>query len=164
MIKFFGIEIEKKTDFLAFAAFLISVTGIIYQVIVFFRGADVNLIPPEQVVLRTYSYYDEEEKYLAFIVPLAYVNTGHLGYNAIIKKEKIKFIIKGNEYEHQWQYFIFTHPEKTNLLSENKEPAHPFALMAGGAKAHETFFVAYPQPCPEKLSCDPNKNFLKLTT
>jgi hypothetical protein len=50
-VKFLGIEIERKTDVLAMAAFLISTGSIIGQVALLLRGADVILDGPRQIVL-----------------------------------------------------------------------------------------------------------------
>jgi hypothetical protein len=146
----------------AVAALLLSLSGIIYQIFTVIQGADVELIPPEQVVLKVESF--NNEKYLNFIIPIAYLNTGNTGNNAIIKNEEIDIHLDNKgKYSHKWIYFVFTYSEKDELKEEDRKPAHSFVVNAGEAKAHETVFVAYPEYFVDKSS-NPNKNFLKLIT
>jgi|GEM_PF-6941364 len=50
-LKVFGIlEIGRKTDILAFAAFFLSISSLVYQTVGFIRGPDVALIGPRQVI------------------------------------------------------------------------------------------------------------------
>jgi hypothetical protein len=57
-MKFLGIEIERKTDILAMAAFLISIGSIIGQLALLIRGAEIVLDGPRQVVLLFDEGYD----------------------------------------------------------------------------------------------------------
>ncbi len=93
-IKLLGIEIDRKTDILALAAFLISVSTIIYTISIFIQGHKVNLIPPETIMLKKETYETDGEPYIAVIATMAYVNSSKGGFNVVIKKEKVSFKIK----------------------------------------------------------------------
>ena len=149
-IRIFGLhilDIERKTDILAFAAFIISLGGVIYQVTDFFRGAKVTLIPPEQLLIRTMKY-DNENRYIVFSLPIAYVNSGGTGHNAVIKKELISVKLAGQDYSHSWQLFINTWSEGKKLVfDKQKKGANAFVLNAGSAVAHETEYAPRKEKC-----------------
>jgi hypothetical protein len=45
------LEISRRTDILALAAFLLSLSGVIYQGSMFVRGPVVTLYPPQHVLI-----------------------------------------------------------------------------------------------------------------
>ncbi len=161
-IKFFGIEIERRTDILALAAFIISISGLLYQITVFVQGPRVHLIPPEQITLTTYSYGNNGNKHITLIANMTYVNSGQEGHNAVIQKEKVSFEIGNQTYEFVWQYFVDITSEGKRLDRKVIKSAQPFSLNAGSAESHETHFFPRSTPHSDKTQGISDNNFLPL--
>ncbi|OQZ01483.1 MAG: hypothetical protein B6D35_03305 [Candidatus Brocadia sp. UTAMX2] len=163
-IKFLGIEIERKTDILALAAFIISISGLLYQITVFLQGPRVHLISPEQITLTTYSYGNDSNKYVSIIANMTYVNSGQEGHNAVIQKEKVSFEIGSQTYEFAWQKFVDVTSEENRLDIKFIKSANPFSLSAGSAESHETQFFPRSRSHSDKTQGASDKNFLPLNT
>jgi hypothetical protein len=160
--KFPFLEIERKTDLLAFAALLIALSSVIYQIHGFFKGPDVKMFPPEQVFIKAFSYYQGAGFYVRFGARLAYVNEGRLGYNDVLRKESMFFSLGGKEYEQTWQAFESFDLKENELISHHISNAHPIPINAGSAVSHETYFAPWPVRCPKAVQkCDKWKNYLK---
>lgn len=138
-IRVFGIQIERKTDILAFAAFLISLLGVATQAAFFVRGADVELFVTEQVLLMGDKIRDE--KYARIAARMTYVNRGQVGYNDILRQELVRFKIGNTEYEHYWQDYTSSKEEGGKLSMNIRGDALPVAINAGSSESHETFFA-----------------------
>ncbi|WP_135077873.1 hypothetical protein [Terasakiella sp. SH-1] len=162
MRKFPYIEIDLKTDILAFAAFVMALGGVLVQGYHFVRGAQVTLFPPEQVIMIFYQYHPKDEKrYLRLGARVAYTNDGETGHNAVVEKETISFELDGVRYEQQWQsVHKFTGTEasvKTEYISEAK----PEPIQAGNAISREIYFAPHSIRCTQKQpDCNVEKNYL----
>lgn len=154
-MKFLGIEIERKTDILAMAAFLISTGSIIGQVALLLRGADVILDGPRQIVL----FFGERmgsKNYLNAISTGIYVNRGTPGYDDILKSEKLHLRLNKQEIQLRAQHSVESTREGDKLVFQRKTPWKPARIGAGDFVSHETPYVPYPYRDPS----DPNKDFL----
>ena len=143
-VKICGLEIDKKTDILSFAAFLLALAGILYQVYGFFQGPQVILFPPEQIAISTFKIVPTGKEYVRFIVPMSYVNRAQPGYNAVIKRERIAFFIGSQSYVHKWQEFgSSTSDKQGNFEFSKKSDAQPLTINAGSSENHETYFAPF---------------------
>lgn len=176
-MKFFGIlEIENKTDILAFTAFLISLISIGYTIKSFVQGASINLFQPTSLIVAASSFEEEGERYIVSIARFAYANKGDKGYSAMIMDEKIRFKIRSSESDkdeeklitQDWHAFVATTTKEGvfNLSSEIepvfKSEAAPFVLPGGDSESHETFFASRPIFCKTDQACDEGRNYVKL--
>lgn len=150
-IRILGIEIVTKTDILAFTAFLLSLSGIAYQLILFFRGPEVTLAKPRQVTIYMHPAHDSNKRYFTIISTLAYVNSGQSGNNAVVMQESVSFSLGGKQFEYTWHQFVtlsFVNPLETKKEDSRKiefinpQTAAPFVVPGGGAASHETWFAA----------------------
>ncbi len=139
------IEFDRKTDILAFAAFLLGLGGIVSQLSGYLRGPDVELFAPHQVLF----HYEERQRgkpLIRFGAILAYTNSGQTGYNTTVRRELLKYSIDGKEFYQVWQKFVETDvrymkgKETGTLEIQMKSVASPFPLNAGGSSSHETYF------------------------
>lgn len=153
-VPWLGFEIERRTDFLALAAFSIAMITAGYQLIGFVRGFDVVIFQPEQVAI-VFEDYGGEESFVRIHARMAYVNRGQPGYNAAIAKEVVSFELGGRPYEQVWQDFQDFASENGELIKSEKKAARPTPIAAGSAISHETYFAAHPNRCdPTAAACD----------
>jgi hypothetical protein len=152
--KLCGLEVERKTDILALTAFLLSFAGIAAQAYFFFRGADTHLFAPEQVLIVGQDYPDGR-RFLRLSAPMVYVNRGQSGYNDIVKRETVAFVLDGHPRELQWQEFVASSADGTKILMNKKSDALPLAIAGGATEAHETYFAPRTAKGP-----DPAANFI----
>lgn len=163
---FLGLRVGRKTEIIALVAFVLSVSGVLWQVFNFARGAVVLLFPSDQVVLTSVNKlgrnYPGQDNNLAMIANMAYSNEGDVGHNAIIRREFITFSVAGHDFEHRWYEFGSSDQKDGKLEFDRKGEARPFPVNAGSAESHETLFTAWEIECGEAdKSCNPRGNFVK---
>ena len=144
-MKLFGVEIERKTDILAAAAFLMSLLGIVGQVALFLRGPDIQLFTPEQILIKGHENPDGNI-YLRVSALMVYRNAGSPGYHDTIKKEYVSFKLGDDKYKLIWDEFIDSYPDeidKNKLIINRKSEAIPVQINAGMVETHETFFAPW---------------------
>jgi len=146
-----GLEIERKTNIIALAAFFLALGGVLFQTIAYFRGPVVHLFPPDQVVLRAQVYPRDNQKHMTLIARLAYVNTGQPGYNGTLRRETVRLRLDTQEHEWVWYRFLSTDAKGTELQRVDKGEAKPLPVTAGSSESHETEFV------PRRMRCQPNQ-------
>ena len=140
-IKLVFFEIERKTDILAFAAFLLALSSIIYQGIGKFIGPNIELLPVRQIILVARPIPDSHKKSVSYVATMAYVNTGQVGCNDAIVRERLQFQLNSQEepYMADWHKFV-SFNETRDFIAEGKSVG-AFVVNAGSAEAHETWFA-----------------------
>lgn len=164
--RFLGLEIGRKTEILALAAFLLSVSGVVWQVNNYMRGAVIRLFPSEQVTLSSSRYlgrdYPGEPDQLRLIATLSYVNEGDAGQNGTIRGERIRFAFGGRTYEHRGYQFVSSDVENGKPVARREGEARPFPVTAGSSLSHETLFTPWEVECPPQANdCKPALEFLE---
>jgi hypothetical protein len=163
---FLGLRVDRKTEIIALSAFALSISGILWQVANFARGAVVRLFPSDQIVIASTNAlgrsYSGSENLLALIATMSYVNEGDVGHNAVVRKERIEFLIGGDrKAEHQWYEFVSSDVKDEKLEIKKEGDARPFSVNAGSATSHETLFAAWEIFCNTgQSSCVPTANFV----
>jgi hypothetical protein len=163
---FFGLRVGRKTEIIALVAFVLSVSGVLWQVFNFTRGAVVQLFPSDQIVVtavnRIGRNYSGQDNLLALIASMSYANDGEVGHNAIIRREYISLSFGGRQVEHRWYEFGSSDVQEANVFFKRESDARPFPVIAGSAASHETLFTAWEVDCDGKENnCDPATNFVK---
>lgn len=166
MLKLFGIQIERKTDILAFAAFLISLGSVFYQLQVYLEGPDVVAFPPNQILLTTAAHEkgqpdDPAGQYLRVIARMAYVNNGQAGFNAVILNEQVSFELEGRDIEMRSQKYVSTWSESTEFVIEVLGPVRPHSIAGGNTFANEVVFAPRSVQC-QQPGCDRAVNYVLL--
>jgi hypothetical protein len=142
-VKFLGIEVERKTDILAMAAFLISVGSIVGQVALLLRGAEVAVDGPRQVILFFESTLGSR-KYLNAISTQIYVNNGSPGYDDILKSESLTIGGSGKQIQLESQELVDSTRNGNKLVYRMRKAWKPEKIKAGDFVGNETLFVPYP--------------------
>ncbi|MBT3534188.1 MAG: hypothetical protein HN478_09935 [Rhodospirillaceae bacterium] len=155
-----GFEIEKRTDFLALAAFIIALLGALYQVFGFLKGADVKLFSPPQVLMLS-SANSAGEQVVQIHARMALVNSGEPGYHASVSSMNVRFQLGGKTYEQNWQLFQTYDNKQDVLVPHFVSDARPFPIKAGSADSHETLFAPHPIRCRDRDEiCNKWKNII----
>jgi hypothetical protein len=138
-LRIFHLELIRKTDILALAAFFISVGGLFYQIVQFIKKPEIVHFPPDQIVF----YFEENNdvKYLQVGAQSCYVNRGKGEKNAVLRRERLLFDLGGKSYELKWQDFLHYGSEGKELTKKDVQPAIPTVIKAGDGISHETHFA-----------------------
>jgi hypothetical protein len=163
---FLGLRIARKTEIIALVAFILSASGVIWQIIIYTRGAVVTLFPTDQIVLAATDKlgrnYSGEDSLLALIATMSYVNDGEAGQNAIIRREYISFALGASNIEHRWYEFGSSDVENIAQTFKRDSEARPFPVAASSATSHETLFAPWEIDCSAATTpCNAAKNFVK---
>jgi hypothetical protein len=159
-ISFLGLRIERKTDILAGTAFILAIISASFQTLSFFRGADVSLYSPDQIVIY-FDTYPNGDVVTRIAASMNYVNRGEPGYSGTIRRERVAFELKGAKYEQSWQAFERLDRKGTTLEFYRESDARPTPVPGSSAVSHSTVFAPQPVRCSNAdRGCDPFRNFL----
>jgi hypothetical protein len=158
-----GIEIERRTDFIALTAFVLALIGSLFQLYGFLKDFDVRLFPPELVTLII-DDIDQSRHLVRIDARMAYVNLGQPGYNATISREAVHFKINGINYSQVWQTFEQFGNLGYTLVRHYESDAKPIPVLAGSSVSHETYFMPNPIKCTKSNpDCNKWKNAIYLS-
>jgi hypothetical protein len=148
-MKVLGIEVEKKTDILAFTAFLLSIGSLLSQGFLLFRGSHVVLDGPKQITLffSDVGAKDDQRNVLNVISNQVYVNNGANGYNDILRSEELRISLQGLSLHLKAQHYVDSFRSKTDatkLQIDKIEAWKPVVIKSGYFEDTETWFVPYP--------------------
>jgi len=157
------ITIERTTDILAFAAFLISILALGPQLYGLIDFSDIKLYPPENVLIVGHNFTEKSGKFVRFAASLTFENTGNPRYSDAVQKEyaTMEIIgdkISGEKYDYIWDVIVLPKEKKGTLNEIDMIPegiSIPFKLKGGEILTHMTYFT----PCQMK-----RKNFIKWDT
>jgi hypothetical protein len=163
---FLGLQVARKTEIIALAAFSLSISTLLWQIVNYTVGPVVRLFPTDQIVITATDKlgrnYSGQDNLLALIATMAYVNGGDTGHNSVIRREYLDFSIGERRVQHRWYEFGSSDVQNGNLTFKRDSEAHPLAVNAGSAASHETLFAAWEIDCePTVKQCDPAGNFVK---
>ena len=147
-LRWFGLEIERKTNVISLVAFVLSAAGIASQAYFFLQGPRVGLQAPEQVVFYGDRAADGSSVYLKIAARMAYVNTGQPGFNDAIKRETASVQIGQRGLNFFWKKYTASDADGATFRLNPKGDALPVAVNAGSVEAHETSF----SPAPDSTS------------
>jgi hypothetical protein len=153
----FGVLISRKIDVVAFAALFLSVGAVLVQLSAFFRGAELTLLPPDQVFIVRDDNYSDGKSRARFGTTLIYVNRGEKGYSQIVRREVAYIKGAGKDREQGWDSFVTF----DGFKPQKPSPATPFAIDGGESKSHQTYFIPWPKHCPpSNTGCDVMENHI----
>jgi hypothetical protein len=141
----FGFVIERKIDFLAAAAFLLSLSAIIWQVWNWYQGAEISLFPPDQITIVSSSKaggrQPGEPLLVRFVVPVVYANQASQEYSASILREYINVVVGDCKLTQRWYQSVTVDLDNNGLVTTKKDDAVPFPVKGGSSISHETLFT-----------------------
>ena len=141
--KLFGILIERKTDVLAFAAFIISIGSLTAQFANLVRGPEIVLVGPKYVTLYSATASNNKD-YLRLVAGFTFLNKGSPGYDDILKYEKVSVVMDKHSINLSAKNYIETSNSAKNMIREYINDATPVALKSGAVTNHETEFIPLP--------------------
>lgn len=148
--------IERKIDIVALLGFLMALVGGLYQIWDMYKGPVVKLLPIEQISL--YKIQDGKAELFRIGARFSYINSGAMGYNEVITKERVEFKFNGRPYKMDWADFGEMDYENGKIIIKEKKDAQAIVVDAGNVKSHETQFASRAIRKPGE---NPYKNYLK---
>ena len=147
-VPIFDLLIERKTDILAFVAFLLAVGSVITQSYFFVQGSMVSLIPPNQVLLNFVPTRDpnDDRHFLRIAARMAYVNSGQKGSSSVIEREWVSFTLNQRTYnQHAHSETKISDFDYDNELEfDFVEVVGPQPIEGGSSFSREVYFAPYP--------------------
>lgn len=154
-MKILGIEIKKKTDILAFAAFIMSLGSLIIQFKYLIQGSKLVFESPKNVLIMTDANND-----IRLSAKLTYFNEGSPDYHAIVKSEEAHIEFPNKTIILTASSYIRSEENKENKDDKpkirKKSDADPVQVKSGDTVSHETYFVPFPTNTD-----NPDQNFIK---
>jgi len=147
-------------------ALVISLASLFWQVFNYLQGPSIRLIAPDQLMIgsseRVGFINRDGASYAHFILRMSYVNDGAAGYNATIRRERIKVKVgSSSDFEHRWHRFVTYDSSGSNVKVDKVSDAQPRPLVAGSSESHVTLFQPWPKTCPPAdKECDPLESYL----
>jgi hypothetical protein len=130
-----------------------------YTAYAWYRGPDLKLLPPEQVIIYGEHYKKGGPPYLRIISRMTYVNDGEPGYSGIVTREWARIYLdeKGKLpciYQ-RWHEYVNTRLDIENhtVKADKKDDSRPFVITAGSTESHEALFVPYTTGQSEARLC-----------
>ena len=154
---FLGLVVLRRTDLLAAAAFVLSISAVTYQLWQFVRGASPTLYAPDTL----YIFFD---KYANGVTAtriagqLSFTNSGDAGHNATIRDVSATVSTAKRSIEENWLSFAKVSRSGTELVFDINESAHPFVIDGGGASSYLVTFAPRVRDCSELMSKIANCN------
>lgn len=169
--KFLGIEIERRTDFIAFTALLLSLltaatatSSFLYGRMV---GARVQMGQHSRVAI-TGAALNTEEKYAHVIATLFFTNHGQIGYDAVIERitATLAFSADGSTYRQEWDRFAtFINDAGALVEYTSQGTAVPLQVPGRSALSRDIYFAPFEVRClPGQEKCQERQNFLEWKT
>lgn len=163
--KFLGIELERQTNLVAFAALLLSILAagipVSYFIYGSIKGAKVDLFSVDDRVLIKKEPMGDKD-YVAISETVAFWNSGEIGYDTAVKKVTITLKFSGKEYGLKWHEFVtFEKKENDQLKKGSAETAVPLQITAGNILSKDIYFAPFRKRCEdEKDNCNEWGNYL----
>jgi hypothetical protein len=142
-MKIIGIEIERKTDILAMAAFLISLSSLVGQAVLLLRGPVIVLDGPRQIIL----FFESDLSSRSFLNAIStqiYVNNGSAGFDDILKSETLFLSIAEKKIQLESQESVDSTRKGDKLVFRSRQAWKPAKIRAGDFISNETLYVPYP--------------------
>ena len=162
--------LSKAQGIAALIPITLGVLAFIWNVYNYLQGADVKLLPPDQMTIGSSASVNfplrGKGPYVHFISTMGYVNAGAAGYSSVVRRERIRVQVDGGKFfEHWWYHFVTSDsggPKGDELKVNKKEDARPFPIMAGSSQSHETLFQPWPYKCEDaEKKCNARKNYVE---
>ena len=159
-----GLLVERTTDVLATAAFVLAFGSVLFQVHSYFQGPEVNFLPPPQVLFHFEGVRGEDSsrKFLRIAARMAYANTGTPGHNAALLRESVSFAMKGVTRTLRWhsEVNLTDHDGDGKLEHRYVDGAQSRTINSGSTLSRDVYFVPFPVRCPKDRNCDRDQNFV----
>jgi hypothetical protein len=162
-------RIDYSVNILAAVSLVLSLGAIVWQVADYFRGAELRLILPDQIVIARsdeagYPNRGGGPAYVHIFGRMSYVNEGAVGYNATIRRERINIHVGTETVEHWWYQTVSADAKGVDggtLLISKRVDARPFPVPARNSVSHLVLFQPWPNACPiNSSSCTAQSSFL----
>ena len=162
-VPFVGLWIDRKSDFLALAAFVLALSGVIGQIFFFVEGAKIQLDTPSHVLINFNPIRGENDSFMRISAPMNYANLAPAEYGAVLRTETVSFEIEGISHTLVGHADVVFRDENSDgkLETDYIGDAGPASIPGGGVLSREIYFTPDIIKCDQGTTCDVNVNFVK---
>jgi hypothetical protein len=164
---FFGLVVMRKTDLLAAAAFVISLSTAVYQFVGFMRGAQLEIYHPDTVYIY-FDLYANGVIATRFGGQMTATNSGDTGQNGVLRELALEIQAGPKKFNEQWFSFATVSRKGTELSVEPKETAHSLVVNGGSAVSQMVTFSPRVRDCNPgnanvPTNCNDNSDYISDT-
>ena len=146
---------DRKIDPVALTALVLSLIAAGAQVVAWWRGPLVRLIPPDRVALYA-QVAPHGNTAIRIAAHMSYANVAQAPYGDLVLLERAYLKVGAVGTRQRWNSFGEI---KEHAITRTGEAA-PQPLPGQSAVSHVTLFTPVPQVCPEGSDCDPMREYL----
>lgn len=153
-MKILGLEIERKTDFLAFAAFILSMLTVFYQVGVHLIGPDGRILKPEGATLMQFEP-KEGVSYVSVLAPVSILNASGSPEPLLVRNLIVTLDYADKKTKWEWHRRVEGVEAKPNRIEfGNAYTVGPFAVDSKKVQTSFYLFVPHSRPCGDGTGVD----------
>jgi hypothetical protein len=160
-MNFFGIQIERKTDILAFTAFIVSVLTAIYQLGTVLMGPKAQLLPPEAVTLVLFEN-SPGHKFISVVAPISISNTSNAQEPLLVTRQTAQITMGKYIIPLIWHDSIEVPIDVNGAQFEKTQALHPFIIDTKKISSQLVRFTPQRVQCASKLRCNKNISFMSM--
>ena len=160
-----GILVDRRTDILAAATFLLALLVALMQAYSFIQGARVSFVPPDRlfIILDPVGLSDSDERFVHLAAEMGYFNSGKQGYDEAVRNESVSFELQGQKYTlvalAEYKFSDENHDKKLEKQLLNASRVAP--IQAGSAVSRQMYFAPHSVDCETSdKDCKPGENYL----
>lgn len=163
----FGLfEVERKTDFLALTAFLISILTLGYQIGIYFVGPSPRLVQPDGLTIMRFEPRSGNS-YISILAPVSIANTSNSPQPLLVRRYTAKLSFADREFNWEWHRRVMsTRPGDQKLDLIDDISVAPFIVDTKNIDSNLFLFTPHNRPCKEGLSteaCNVRNGFVGLS-
>lgn len=163
-MKFLCLEIDRKTDFLAFTAFIVSVLTATYQVGVLLFGPSAQLLKPEGATITQYEA-SPGQVYMALIAPITISNMSDAREPLLVTRQTVAIKIGQTTISLVWHQVgnVSDDFSTSGLDFKAERDVSPFVVDTKGIASDIVLFTPQRTPCVAGTpKCTKNAEFVSL--
>jgi hypothetical protein len=156
------IEIEKKTDVLAFTAFIISILTAVYQIGLFVIGPNAKLLVPEGITMVRFDD-SPPQPYISVIAPISIANTSGAQEPLLLLRQTAVVQVGDRTIPLTWHDIIEAPISGGTIKFDNSKAVSPFIIDTKKVSSNLIRFTPQRKPCePDDTDCKPNQPFVSF--
>lgn len=160
-INLFGLHIDRKTDILAIAAFVISMLTVVYQVYTSLAQPRAKLLMPEAATLVKYDNL-RGQQFISVVAPISIAHTSTAIEPLLVMRQTVLITVAKRQAKLTWHDQVEVPISEEGATFKQTKALHPFIIETKKISSGLVRFTPQRLPCLGEAGCDPNTPFVSL--